>query len=102
MADSAGARLKAFRIALGVPRDRFCDLTGIENMRLITIENLKSRMSTDDLRLVVDVFPEILNWLVTGAPIDIEVLEKSENLHLQRLALSLKLEGKTALDGVEG
>lgn len=98
MSDSAGARLKSFRVALGFPRDKFCDLTGIENMRLITIENKKSRMSTDDLRLVVDVFPEILNWLVTGRPVDIGVLEKSDNLHLQKLALSLKLEGKAALD----
>lgn len=97
MSDSAGTRLKTFRMALGFSRDKFCDMTGIENMRLITIENKKSRMSTDDLLLVVNIFPEVLEWLVKGTPLGIDTLEKSENLHLKMLALNLKVEGKNAL-----
>lgn len=101
MAISAGARLKSLRVLLGLPRERFCELVGIENMRLTTIENERGRMSTDDLLQVVTVFPEVLSWLVLGAPVDVEMLEKSENLHLKKLALSLRLAGKMALTEAE-
>lgn len=99
MAVSAGARLKTLRTLIGLSRDKFTELVGIENLRLITIENDRGRMSTDDLALVSEVFPEVIYWLLNGKPVTVETLEKSGNLYLQRLALTLKLEGKTELEG---
>jgi len=101
MASTAGARLKLLRTELGLPRYEFSQLVKIENLRLITIENEKGRMSTDDLELVVRALPNTLEFLVLGTPIGIEALENSDNLHLKKLALNLKLQGKTMLSEVK-
>lgn len=100
MAISAGARLKIIREKLGLPREKFSELTGVGYLRLVTIENEKGRMSTDDLELVAKLFPELLHWLILGTAVKVETFEQSESLYLKKLALTLKLEGKDVLEEV--
>lgn len=88
-----GKRLKIARELMGLNRNQFSKLTGIDYLRIVTIEEDRGRMSVDDAALVVTLFPELLHWLVMGTALDYSVLSKSNNEHIRMLADNLETHG---------
>lgn len=88
-----GKRLKIARELMGINRNKFSKLTGIDYIRMVTIEEDRGRLGVDDVALVVAHFPELLHWLVLGTPIDVEQCAKSQNEHMRMLADNLETHG---------
>lgn len=88
-----GKRLKVARELMGLNRSKFAKLTGIDYLRIVTIEEDRGRVAVDDVSLVLIHFPELLHWLVLGTPIDVEQCAKSQNEHMRMLADNLETHG---------
>lgn len=93
-----GRRLKIARELMGVNRNQFSKMTGIDYLRVVTIEEDRGRMSVDDLALIVKLFPELMNWLVLGETLDIETFAASKNEHMIMLADNLETHGMPEAD----
>ncbi len=78
---------------MGISRSDFAQLTNMKYLRLVTIENDRGRVAVDDVALVVSKFPELLEWLVIGTPIDIKTCAKSKNEYIRTLADNLETHG---------
>ncbi len=93
MTISSGKRFKIARELTGLNRTKFAKLTGIDYLRLVTVEEERGRLGVDDVAAVLAHFPELLHWLVLGTPIDVAVCAKSQNEHMRMLADNLETHG---------
>ena len=80
----AGERLKVVRDLMGVTRQDFADMLGIDFIRLRNVEQLRARMSEDEFAVIGEQFPELMPWLVYEGPVDLQALKDSQH-HLCRL-----------------
>ena len=94
-----GKRFKIARELMEFSRTKFSKLTGIDYVRLITIEEERGRLGVDDVAAVLAHFPELLHWLVLGTPIDINAFSQSENERIRMLADNLETHGYPEVDG---
>lgn len=90
---SPGRRFKIARELMGLNRNKFSKLTGVDYLRIVTVEEERGRVAIDDVAAVLAHFPELLHWLVLGTPIDVEVCAKSESEHMRLLADNLETHG---------
>lgn len=92
--DFSGARVKEFRELIGLKRPDFCEITGWDLDRLKNIEYARAKMNEDEFRIIKKYFPEFLEFVIDGTTLDIDELEKSEQLLCQLLAKRLREKGE--------
>lgn len=80
-----GERLKGMRELFGLTREEFCELTGIDVMRMKNIEQRKIRVAEDEFAIVGRRFPEFLHWIAYEGQIHLSDLRNSQET-LCRLA----------------
>lgn len=72
-------RVKAVRELVGLTRQKFGDLVGLDYLRMATLENDRGRMAVDDLSAIDNVFPELTMYLLHGKELNLTNLESSTN-----------------------
>ena len=93
-----GKRLKIARELMGLKRNHFSKITDMDYLRVVTIEEDRGRMAVDDLSMIVAHFPELMNWLIMGTPLDVEACSNSKSEHIRMLADNLETHGMPEVD----
>lgn len=84
----AGKRLEAIRRLSGLERKDFCELVGgINYSRLVTVENLRGRVSEDELEPIGIACPEVIPFIAYEGIISKQALSNSPS-KLSKLLLA--------------
>lgn len=71
-------QIKGLRALVGMTRESFAKVTGIELNRIINLEKKNSRMFAEDVIKIAKKFPPFLGWMILDEDISMEVLKKSQ------------------------
>jgi len=93
----AGQRLKGLRELMGLTREEFGEIVGIDWVRMKNIEQQKVRMAEDEFAKIGAMFPEVMPWLTYEGYIDVDDLKNSQE-NLCRL-IAAKIEAKQIPEG---
>ena len=77
---------------MGIIREDFSSLTGIEVRRLENIEYCRARMAEDEFESICSQMPEVALWLTFGGDISLEALKASEAKHSRLIAAKFENE----------
>lgn len=85
----AGQRLKAIRELMGMTRDEFCELVGVEWVRLRNVEQLNAKMAEDEFAKIGRMFPELMPWLTYEGDIVVDDLRNSQEKFCRLVAAKI-------------
>lgn len=86
----AAERLKGLRELMGLTRQEFADLVGIETSRIRNIELQRSKIHEEDFAAIGKTLPTLLPWLIYEADITLDELRESENRWLRLIAARIE------------
>lgn len=82
-----GERLQLIREIIGLTREEFSEILGIDQIRLKNMEQTKCRVAEDEFEKIGLHFPQLLPWLAYEGDITMESLKESDD-RLIKLAVA--------------
>lgn len=86
----AGDRFKGLRELMGMTREEFAEVIGIDAPRIKNIELHRRKPNEDDFAAIGKTLPELLPWLVYEADISLDGLLQSESKWLRLIAARIE------------
>ncbi|WP_377516962.1 hypothetical protein [Microbulbifer taiwanensis] len=82
--------MKAVRELMGLTRNEFGELVGIDWVRLRNVEQLNAKMGEDEFAKIGQMFPELMPWLTYEGDIVMEDLKSSQEKLCRLIAAKIE------------
>lgn len=87
----AGERVRIVREILGLTREEFAHILGIDWVRLKSVEILTARVSEVEYEPLGETVPALIPFLIYEAKISLKALEQSDSTYCQVAASNIKI-----------